>query len=283
MMPTDAISALEEVPDGTPGRPCWVEVATPDPTASSEFYRGLFGWTYRVGDDGYVMAYMDDISVAGLYTPQGGQPSLWTLYLTIHDTGNTAERVLHLGGQVLTAPREIPGQGGLLIAADPSGGPIGFWRQDHGWDLGTGFPGAFTWAELNTWDGAAADEFYRSLFGFEQTQVGDGETYDYTSWRLNGDELLGRLRMGPEFPAEQRPYWMVYFEVDPEVGTDATAALAARLGGRITVPPFDSPYGRAAVLRDVTGAEFTVLDRSLALTVIPEEEIGAEVDDPYDD
>ncbi|MBM7772863.1 putative enzyme related to lactoylglutathione lyase [Actinokineospora baliensis] len=283
MLPTDAISAVEEVPEGTPGRPCWVEVATPDPAASSEFYRGLFGWTYRVGDDGYVMAYVEDISVAGLYTPQGGQPSQWTLYLTVHDTGNTTERVLHLGGQILTAPREIPGQGGLLIATDPSGGPIGFWRQDHGWDLGTGFPGAFTWAELNTWDGAAADEFFRHLFGFEQTQIGDGENFDYTSWRLNGDEILGRSRMGPEYPADQPPYWMVFFEVDPEIGTDATAALALRLGGRITVPPFDSPYGRAAVLADVTGAEFTVLDRSLAITVIPEEEIGAEVDDPYDD
>ncbi|SDC66031.1 hypothetical protein SAMN05216174_103317 [Actinokineospora iranica] len=33
----------------------------------------------------------------------------------------------------------------------------------------------------------------------------------------------------------------------------------------------------------MTGAAFTVPDRSLLVTVVPEEEIGAEVDDPYAD
>ncbi|MDQ3401933.1 MAG: VOC family protein [Actinomycetota bacterium] len=283
MMPTDALSAIDDVPDGTPGRPCWIELATPDPDASTAFYTELFGWRYRVGDDGYAMAYLDDVPVAGLYIPQGGQPSLWTLYLTVHDTGNTTERVLHLGGQVLTAPREVVGQGSLLVATDPSGGPIGFWNQDRGWNLGTGFPGAFTWAELNTWDGRAADTFFGALFDFEQTQIGDGVDVDYTMWSLDGDDVLGRLRMGPEFPPGHPPHWMVFFEVDPAVGTDATAATAAALGGAVSVAPFDSPYGRAAVLEDATGAFFTVLDRSKALTIVPEDVIGAEVDDPYAD
>ncbi|UVS81102.1 VOC family protein [Actinokineospora sp. UTMC 2448] len=281
-MVTDAISAAEDLPEGTPGKPCWVEVATRDPAGSAAFYGALFGWEFRIGDDGYRVALVDGVPVAGLYTPQGDQPGEWTLYLTIHDTHNTEERVRLLGGEILAAPREIPGQGGLLVATDPSGGPIGFWRQDRGWALGTGFPGAFTWAELYTWDGAAADAFYTALFGFETTQIGDGTVYDYTTWSMNGEDVLGRLRMGKEFPRERPPYWMVFFEAAPEIGVDALAEKAAALGGTVAVPPFDSPYGRTAVLRDPRGAEFSVLDRAVTIEA-DESEIGAEVDDPYAD
>ncbi|MGX7824934.1 VOC family protein [Actinokineospora sp. 24-640] len=279
-MVTDAISAADDLPEGTPGKPCWVEVASKDPAGSAAFYSALFGWEFHIGEDGYRVAMADGVPVAGLYTPQGDQPGQWTLYLTVHDTGNTADRVLQLGGEILTEPREVPGQGGLLIAADPSGGPIGFWRQDRGWTLGTGFPGAFTWAELNTWDGEAADTFYATLFDFDITQIGDGVVYDYTTWSMRGEDVLGRLRMGKEFPRDRPPYWMVFFEAAPEIGVDALADRARTHGGTVAVPPFDSPYGRAAVLRDPRGAEFSVLDRSL--TIVPDDEIGAEVDDPYD-
>ncbi|OLR91661.1 hypothetical protein BJP25_25460 [Actinokineospora bangkokensis] len=265
-----------------PGRPCWVELATTDPRTCSTFYAGLLGWSFKVGEDGYVLATVDDQPVAGLHTPQGDQPPAWTLYLTVGDTLNTAERVRDLGGHVLAEPTEVPGQGGLLVAADPSGAAIGFWRQDRDWRLGTGFPGAFTWAELNTWDGAAADTFFAALFGFDIAQMGDGEAFDYTSWTVNGEEVLGRLRMGGEFDPGTPPHWMVFFEVDPEVGTDRVAQRAVRLGGRVTVAPFDSPFGRAAVVADPTGAEFTVLDRSDALPVF-EDEVGSNNDDPFDD
>lgn len=277
-MVTDALSAVEELPEGTPGKPCWVEVATPRPEVSAEFYARLLGWEFRVGADGYRVALVDGVPVAGLYLPQGEQPSVWTLYLTVHDTTNTADRVLQLGGQVLSPPVEVPGQGGRLIAADPSGGPVGFWRRDRGWDLGAGFPGAFTWADLNTWDGPAADTFYSLLFGFETTQIGDGEIYDYTTWSLGGEGVLGRLRMGPEFPEGAQPHWMVFFEADPEVGVDLLAGRAVQHGGSVSVPPFDSPLGRTVGLRDPMGAEFSVIDRTRVVPPDPEE-IGAEVDD----
>lgn len=281
-MVTDAISAADELPEGTPGKPCWVEVATGDPAGSAAFYGALFGWEFRVGEDGYRVAIADGTPVAGLYTPQGEQPQQWTLYLTVHDTENTAARVRQLGGEVLAEPREIPGQGKLLVAADPSGGPIGFWRQDRGWALGTGFPGAFTWAELCTWDGEAADAFYTALFDFETTQIGDGTVYDYTTWSMNGEDVLGRLRMGKEFPRDRKPYWMVFFEAAPEIGVDELARLARANGGTVAVAAFDTPYGRTAVLRDPRGAEFTVLDRSVVVEA-DETELGAEVDDPYAD
>ncbi|RBL86200.1 VOC family protein, partial [Streptomyces cavourensis] len=38
--------------------------------------------------------------------------------------------------------------------------------------------------------------------------------------------------------------------------------LAVRLGGRVSAPPFDIPYGRMAVLHDDQGALFAVLQPS---------------------
>jgi hypothetical protein len=37
---------------------------------------------------------------------------------------------------------------------------------------------------------------------------------------------------------------------------DATAKAAARLGGTVSKPPFDTPFGRLAVLTDNQGAVF---------------------------
>jgi hypothetical protein len=51
-------------------------------------------------------------------------------------------------------------------------------------------------------------------------------------------------------------YFLSYFAVED---CNATAGHAVRLGGRISAPPFDIPYGRMAVLQDDQGAVFAVL------------------------
>jgi predicted enzyme related to lactoylglutathione lyase len=51
-------------------------------------------------------------------------------------------------------------------------------------------------------------------------------------------------------------HWHVYFAI---ADADATAARATELGGSVLVPPFDTPVGRIAVLRDPQGAVFSVL------------------------
>lgn len=277
-----ASNGYRALSSGIPGLPCWVDLVSVDSRASREFYAALLGWTYQGSARGYTIALAGGLPVAGVYGPatDPAQPSTWTLYLAVHDTALATARVQQLGGQILVPPQEVSEQGSLLVAADPSGAPIGLWHQQPDWEFGTGFPGAFTWAELNTWHGEMADRFYHALFAFDQQQIGDGRRFDYTTWSLHGTEVLGRLRMGSEFPPDQVPHWMLYFAVPGEIGADRTAQRAIRLGGRVAVEPFDSPYGRTAVIEDVTGAVFTVIDSTRRITVVPEEVIGAPVDDP---
>jgi predicted enzyme related to lactoylglutathione lyase len=71
---------------------------------------------------------------------------------------------------------------------------------------------------------------------------------------------------------------MVYFEVNPARGADAAAGQAIMLGGNVLVEPYDTSFGRMAILADPDGAVFAVIDHSRSV------DFGrAEVDDPYDD
>jgi predicted enzyme related to lactoylglutathione lyase len=63
-----------------------------------------------------------------------------------------------------------------------------------------------------------------------------------------------QLMTNDQFPDSTPPHWSVTFSVDD---TDAVAKRAQKLGGTVTVPPFDVPYARVAVITDPQGATFT--------------------------
>ncbi|MFE7358059.1 VOC family protein [Streptomyces sp. NPDC057543] len=85
---------------------------------------------------------------------------------------------------------------------------------------------------------------------------------DFRMWSPAGTEpgpdtaIGGRSVITDAFPAEMPSYFLSYFAVED---CNATAGHAVRLGGRISAPPFDIPYGRMAVLQDDQGAVFAVL------------------------
>lgn len=269
-----------------PGTPCWVDVSTPDPAGSRDFYTGLFGWSYRVDPDPrtghYTHALLDDRPVAGLAgtAAQPQQPVVWTLYLASAGVAHTAATIEQHGGRVLYGPAQVTGQGHMLIAADPTGCPCGFWQPINPWVFHYREPGAFCWAELNTWDGDAADTFFARLFGYRQQHIGELTTLDYMTWGLGEQTWIGRLQMGPEFSADTSPHWLPHFAVDPASGTDAQTFRAVQLGGRVRADPFDSMLGRISVIDDPFGATFALLDTS---RVVESPGGSAEVDDPFDD
>ncbi|AHI00653.1 VOC family protein [Kutzneria viridogrisea] len=255
-----------------PGSPCWVDLTSPDPNASREFYANLFGWHYEVDRNGYGVALAGANPVAGIGP---GREAAWMLHLAIRNPWIAVERVGQHGGKVLRGP--IGGQ--QVVAADPSGARIALSIPSPGRRFTTGIPGSFEWADLNTRDGQVADKFFHGLFHYEQGQVGDGVELDYTIWWQHGTAVLGRYRMDSDFPASTPPHWMVFFRVLDELSTDQTAERAVQWGGAVTVDPFDSAYGRVAVLEDPMGASFSVI----APAQDDEDDYGAANDDPYDD
>ena len=247
------------------GEPCWADLVAPDLAAAQRFYSTLFGWTFLdTGADfgHYVMCLKNGRVVAGMSPPMPGAeqtPAAWSLYLMSHDLEDTAGRVDAGGGKVIVAPMDIPNNGRMLFALDPSGAAFGAWEpgQHTGSQL-FDEDGALCWAEVNTRDPDAVDTFYQALFGYRQTRVEAGEQFDYTAWSLgNADPVAGRLTMTDAWEGIP-PHWMVYFAA---ADTDRAADLVQSAGGQVQHGPFDSPHGRIAVVVDPNGAVFTMISR----------------------
>jgi uncharacterized protein len=274
-----------------PGSVCWMDVSSTDPAGSRDFYAGLLGWTYRINVDRgrrrYTTALCGGRPVAGLagVPVSAGQPVAWTLYLTSADIERTATMFVRWGGRVLYGPADVPGQGRALIGLDPTGGVIGFWEPVGWWMLHTTNPGALFWAELNTWEGARADEFFANLVGYRQQQIGARIDMDYTIWSRGGRTMLGRLQMDEDWAAPGiAAHWMLHFTVDPQTGTDAAVTRVLQLGGRVDIDAYDTALGRIARVQDPFGAAFALIDPTQRLEPATDLAAGsARVDDPYDD
>ncbi|WP_424212396.1 VOC family protein [Streptomyces sp. BI20] len=251
----------------TEGTPCWVDASLPDLEAGKRFYGELFGWTFGppAGPEygHYTQAYLDGRNVAALAPkPDGRMPTVWGVYLYTHDVHAAARRILAAGGSLVTNPLPLGPQGTAAMAADPGGAVFGLWQPGthHGFAL-VDRPGSYCWAELYTRHREAVDPFYAEVFGYVARDEDDAGT-DYRVWSPAGTApgpetaVLGRTPITGAFPEMLPAHFLVYFCV---ADCDASAAEVRRLGGRITADPFDTPYGRVAVVTDNQGASFALL------------------------
>ncbi|MFF1917025.1 VOC family protein [Streptomyces sp. NPDC058239] len=268
--------------------PCWVDVQLPDLEAGKRFYGELFGWTFRAGDGPYADALSDGKLVAALAAKQDGRmPTAWGIYFATDDIVATVARIREAGGQVITDPVRAGRAGVLAQAADPGGAVFGLWQAgDREGFQKQNEPDSFCWTEVHTRQKDRVDAFYEEVFGFQGTDLdasgagasgagdsgtaesGAGESgtaesgVDFRMWSPAGTEpgpdtaVGGRSVITDAFPAEMPSYFLSYFAVED---CNAAAGHAVRLGGRISAPPFDIPYGRMAVLQDDQGAVFAVL------------------------
>ncbi|MFG3157553.1 VOC family protein [Streptomyces sp. NPDC048219] len=236
------------------GVPCWVDAQLSDVPAGRRFYGELFGWTFDgTGPGGSDRARLDGEPVAALVPKTDGRmPTVWTVYFATRDAGALAGRIRDAGGQIVTPPAPVDGLGTSALVADPQGAVFALWERapGAGGAAFAGFgrrhePGTFAWAELYTSDTEAANAFYGDLF--HDALFGPGAAPD-----------VGRAAVTDVFPAEMPPHFLVHFRVE-----DCETALGtvARLGGRVRVPPFETSYGRVAVVSDGQGASFALLQR----------------------
>jgi len=242
------------------GAPSWFDLSSPDPDAAEAFYGKVFGWTFTE-DSGpemghYRMAVLDGKVAAGLGKMQEGMPrSAWSVYLRTEDADATAEKVVAEGGQLVAPPMDIPQAGRMAIFADPGGAVFGVWQNGaHEGAEVMQQPGAMAWAEVNSPDASVANDFYGAICGVQPKKL---EGMDYYTQHLGSAEeppAFGVLQMNEQWEGVP-PHWMPYFAV---ADTDATCEKVTEAGGKVCVPPFDTPYGRIAVVEDPFGATFSL-------------------------
>jgi predicted enzyme related to lactoylglutathione lyase len=233
---------------------------TTDQPAAREFYAGLFGWDIEVGGEEtghYGMASVGGRNVAGIGGMMGMEhPPVWNTYLATPDVDGTCKSAESAGGSVLGPPMDVMEFGRMAFVQAPGGGVFGLWQA--GTHLGATLanePGSFTWNEFMTRDYEGAKEFYAQVFGYTYTDMG-GDAFQYSTIEVDGATVGGIGRLPDEVPEHVPPHWRVYFAV---ADADAAVERVRGLGGGVTRPPADSPYGRLADVADPQGAMFTVI------------------------
>lgn len=111
--------------------------------------------------------------------------------------------------------------------------------------------GRFVWHDLMTKDGAAAQEFYCALFGWQIQPLDMGGCI--YRMIIAGPGPIGGIVEEKNIPTA---HWMPYLAT---ADVDAAAAKVTALGGSTCVPPTDIPNtGRFAVVGDPQGAFFSL-------------------------
>lgn len=246
------------------GEFCWVDLVAHDMAAARSFYEQLFGWSSRdmdtKGGPPYAQFEKDGQAVAGIgqmseEMKQQGIPPTWNSYINVEDVQAAAAKSGQLGGTVTVPPMPVVDAGWLAFVRDPTGGHVAFWQKSRhiGAELVSG-PGSFCWNELVTRDVEKARQFYGELLGWEYVENPDAPSKYYIA-RSAGRENGGIMHMSEQW-GEVPSHWSVYFAVED---ADAFAERITSLGGKVLVPPFETPAGRVTVVGDNQGAIFNAI------------------------
>jgi predicted enzyme related to lactoylglutathione lyase len=237
------------------GVPSWVDIGTPDPSASVRFYSELFGWAGQdMGEEAghYTIVSKDGKQVAAISPAQDPGPPRWTTYINVDDVDEAASKAASAGGQVIVAPMDVMDAGRMAIFMDTTGAVIAAWQA--GQHLGAQLvnePGALIWNELSSSDVAQSKAFYSAVFGW-----GWGGSNDYAEPQVSGRTIGGLMPRRPDMPAAVPDSWLVYFG---SADVDGDVKKATDLGASVIAPPADIPgTGRFAVLMDPQGAAFAL-------------------------
>lgn len=245
------------------GTPSFVDLATSDQDSAKSFYGSLFGWSWEdnpMGDGSfYSMAMLKGKTAAAAYTQQAdeasqGIPPHWTTYITVDDVEAASGKVAGAGGKVIAPPFDVFEFGRMSVISDPTGGVVALWQpKTHIGAEIVNETGAFSWNELITDDPGKAGKFFEDILGVHVHNQTD--PFPYTMLMVDGKPAGGFLQKTPEM-GQMPNVWVVYFSVDD---ADSAAKKAESLGGKIMVPPMDTPVGRFAGIVDPQGAMFSVI------------------------
>jgi len=249
------VPVVTEFPQGTF---CWVELATSDRKAATDFYTKLFGWTVNEmpmePDNPYVLLQKNGTNAAGLMKrPDENIPPHWTSYVAVDDVDASSEKVKSLGGKIIAGPFDAMDIGRMSFAADPAGAIFALWQVKKNGPYIRDESNTLVWNELMTNDVEGARKFYTELIGWTPKV-----SPEYTEWHV-GERAVGGLI--DKLPPGAPPFWIPYFAVDH---CDESLEQLKSHGGSVHMGPMDIPgVGRFAVVADPQGASFCIIEMKL--------------------
>lgn len=252
-----------------PGMPYWIDLASSDLRKSSHFYAQVLGWDIEEVEGGYRIARLQGLPVAGfVQRPEDdNQPDTWITYFQSAAIADDCARAVELGGRVLVEPTSVY-LGQLAVLVDTAGGMFGL-IQPAGEDsfIAAGEPGTPVWHEFTatvSYDDAVS--FYEQLFDWVTATT---DAQDYTTALVDGAAFAGIFNATGKFPLHVPSFWQSFLGV---LDVADAVAKTRELGGDVIREPFDSGFGKMAIIADSTGATVTLCE------VLPPVEEGRESD-----
>ena len=237
-----------------PGTPSWIDIGSPDPDATAEFYGALFGWDVPPGTEemgGYRIATLGGKTVAGIGPQQQPGTPWWSLYVTVADVDATVARAEIHNGTVIVPPMDVIDAGRMAVLADTNGQPISIWQPNQQHRRRGRQRAGHVRLERDVHERRAQDALV--LRGGVRLVGRPGAEH------RAGAHLQPRraddVRCAQGRRAASRRGWMVWFN---STDTDAAAAKVAELGGTVIMPPTDMSFGRATIVADPQGAVFGI-------------------------
>jgi uncharacterized protein len=110
----------------------WTDLTVENAERISDFYGAVVGWTASGVDmGGYGDFTMNDpetgTPVAGVCHAREGNadlPPVWLIYVNVEDIERSVMRCIELGGQVISGPKGMGGQGRYCVIRDPAGAAL---------------------------------------------------------------------------------------------------------------------------------------------------------------
>jgi predicted enzyme related to lactoylglutathione lyase len=271
---------MSETPRTYPqGVSCWVDVEAPDVGAATEFYGGLFDWTFeKVMPTGapasYLIAQLHGADAAAIgKAAAGATVATWNTYFAVDDADAMAREIVRAGGIVVAEPADAGPGGRAAAGRDSQGAEFALWQARR--RLGAqvvNVPGAWNFSNLRTGDIAAAKEYYERLFGWRYLDLGESvehlitvDGYGRHLASTADPEIHERQAGAPEGFADaigaiqatapgEEPHWRVVFSV---ASREESIARAEELGATVLATS-ETPWAALADIEDPQGALFTL-------------------------
>ncbi len=110
-----------------------VELNTTDLSKAKAFYGNLFAWKLEdvpMGSETYTLINVGEGTGGGMMKhPIPGAPSAWLAYVLVDDVAAATQKAKSLGATVMKDVTEVPGFGWFSIILDPTGAPLGLWKN----------------------------------------------------------------------------------------------------------------------------------------------------------
>ncbi|MCI9888135.1 VOC family protein [Micrococcales bacterium 31B] len=247
------------------GQPIWIDLMTRDYEVAFDFYTHVFGWTVQRGGEefgGYSQFFQGDDPIAGcMVAPeQDAPPSMWSTYLAAPDIEDTLNRAQAAGATLMFGPHKVADFGSMAGLQDPAGAFVCLWQANthagYTYKAAAGYP---VWFEMCSKNFEASEAFYREVFGTELETVFT-DPMRYQTMSIDNWQFGGHMDAAVTMPAPVPSHWQVYFGVDD---VDAACERVGERKGQVLQPPFDTPYGRMALVADPFGATFMIMKGNL--------------------